>query len=528
MIRVRQIKVPVLKNNPAYLKNCLSQKIKIPNKDILDYSIVKLSIDARDKRNIFYVYELNVNIKEEEKLLKRNKSKDIFLVDDEKYRVPKKGNKKLKTPIVIVGSGPAGLFSALLLIENGYKPIVIERGEKIEQRILTVEKFWKTGILNENSNVQFGEGGAGTFSDGKLNTLVHDKSFRNQKVLETFVKYGAPKEILYLQKPHIGTDILRKVIINMRNAILHGGGSILYNSCLTDLFIEDNQLKAIQINNETKIDCQHLVLAIGHSARDTFSMIYNKKIKLTSKPFAIGIRIEHPQSVINESQYGDFAKFLPPATYKLTYNTPSGRGVYSFCMCPGGYVVNASSEKNRLTINGMSNAKRDSKNANSALVVTIYPKDFGMNPFDGMNFQRTLEQKAYEIGKGKIPVQLYKDFLNNQVTKNFGNFQSEIKGGYTFSNLNELFPDYIIQSLKEAIPVFGKRIAQFDMEDAILSGIESRTSSPVRIYRDENYESNIKGIYPCGEGAGYAGGITTSAIDGIRVAESIIQKYSNV
>ena len=527
MIRVRQVKIPVLKDNDDYIKRTLAKKLCININEILDYKINKKSIDARNKEDVLYIYEIDIKASNESDILKKNKSNDIFLKPDELYKLPNIGKEKLKSPIIVVGSGPAGLFAAYLLAETGYKPIIIERGEKIEDRVKTIENFWNTGILNINSNVQFGEGGAGTFSDGKLNTLTGDKFNRGKKVLETFVKFGAPSDILYLQKPHIGTDVLCQVIINIRKAIINMGGEFYYNSCLTDLIIEKGCLKAIKINNEKIIYCEHLILAIGHSARDTFEMIYEKHVEMQAKPFAIGIRVEHPQEIINNSQYGKFASFLPPASYKLTYNTKALRGVYSFCMCPGGYVVNASSEKNRLAINGMSNHARNSKNANSALVVTIGPDDYGNHPMDGMKFQRELEEKAYILGKGNIPLQLYKDYLNNKVSVNFCGFEPELKGNFTFANLNELFPNYINQSIKEAMPVFGKKIHHFDDDNVILSGVESRTSSPIKIIRDERFESNIKGIYPCGEGAGYAGGITTAAIDGIKVAESIIEKYSN-
>lgn len=526
MIRVRQVKVPVLEDNSEFLKMCIAKKLRVSLKDILSYKINKKSIDARNKEDVRFIYEVDVEVLEESKVLKKNKSVDVFLAPKEEYILPMSGHKKLESSIIIVGSGPAGLFAAYLLAECGYKPIVIERGEKIENRILTVEQFWNTGLLNPNSNVQFGEGGAGTFSDGKLNTLTGDAFFRNKKVLETFVKFGAPDDILYLQKPHIGTDVLRKVIVNMRNAIIKMGGVFYYNSCLTDFELEDSKLQAIEINHEKKVVCHHLILAIGHSARDTFEMLLKRNLDMEAKPFAVGVRVEHLQKFISEAQYGKFSSFLPPASYKLTYTTKENRGVYSFCMCPGGYVVNASSERERLAINGMSNHARDSKNANSALVVTVSPKDFGTNPLDGVLFQRKLEQKAYELGKGNIPLQLYKDYLCNQVSFGFGKYKTEMKGGYTFANLNELFPDYINTSLKEAMIHFGKKIPHFDDDSVLLSGIESRTSSPVRIIRNEHFESNIEGIYPCGEGAGYAGGITTAAIDGLKVAESIIKDYS--
>lgn len=527
MIRVRQVKISVSIDTEINLKYKVAKKLRIDIAEILDYKINKKSIDARNKKDVYYIYEVDILVGNEDDILKRNKHVDILKTPKEEYVIPKIGDKKLNGKIIVVGSGPAGLFASYLLAKNGYKPIIIERGEKIENRVKTVQKFWDEGILNNNSNVQFGEGGAGTFSDGKINTLVHDKFFRNKKVLETFVEFGAPEEILYLQKPHIGTDILRNIIINMRKKIEELGGKFLYNSCLTNIFVEDGKVYEIEINCKEVWSCEHLILAIGHSARDTFQMLYQNEIEMQAKPFALGVRIEHLQKDINESQYGEFASTLPPASYKLTYTSKNNRGVYSFCMCPGGYVVNASSEKKSIAINGMSNYRRDSKNANSALVVTVSPNDFGTHPLDGIKFQRKLEEKTYKIGNGKIPVQLYKDYKENKISEKFGKFVTEMKGDYEFANLNNLFPDFINESLKEAMLAFGKKINGFDSGDAILSGVESRTSSPVRILRNDNFESNIKGIYPCGEGAGYAGGIMTAAMDGMKVAEEIIKNYFN-
>ena len=525
MIRIRQVKIPISNDNNDHLKKKISHILKTKESDIKSFTIIKKSIDARDKNNILYVYEFDVDTDLENKILSNNNSSDIFLSPKEEYVFPESGNEKLDNKIVIVGSGPSGLFCSYLLTELGYKPIIIEQGEKVEDRVKTVNKFFETNKLNELSNVQFGEGGAGTFSDGKLNTLIKDKMFRGKKVFEIFVENGAPEEIMYLQKPHIGTDILREVIINMRNKIINRGGEFLYNTKLTNLVIEDNKIIGIEINNKERIDCSVLVLAIGHSARDTFYMLNNNHLEMKSKPFAIGLRIEHPSDMINKSQYGDNYKLLPPASYKLTYQTSTGRGVYSFCMCPGGFVVNASSEKNRLVVNGMSNYKRDERNSNSAIVVTVDSKDFGNELFSGIEFQRRLEEKAYDLGKGFIPVQLYNDFKNNKVSEELGEIIPNTKGKYTLSNLNDLFNKEIVDSIKEGIDNFGRKIKGFDREDAVLLGIESRTSSPVIIKRNEEFQSNILGVYPCGEGAGYAGGITTAAIDGIKVAEEIIKKY---
>ncbi len=524
MIRLRQIKIKIDDDKEFVLKTKIASKLNIDVTDIIKLKINKKSIDARKKEDIYYVYEVDVKIENEKKVLQKKKSKDIFKTPDENYTFNVIGTKKMQYRPVIVGSGPAGLFCAYFLAENGYKPIIIERGEPIEQRINTVEKFFTTGKLNINSNIQFGEGGAGTFSDGKLNTLVKDKFFRQKKIFEIFVENGAPAEIMYINKPHIGTDLLRNVIINIRKKIIKMGGEFKYNSCLTDLIIENNQLKAIEINHKNVISCDVLALAIGNSARDTFELLYKKGLTLTAKSFAVGVRIQHPQKMIDKAQYGD-NKLLTKASYKLVYQTKNKRGVYSFCMCPGGYVINASSSKKGVVTNGMSNHSRSSLNANSAIVVTVSPQDFGSNPLDGVNFQKKLESLAYEQGMGNIPIQLYKDYKENIVTKQLGLVKPILKGNYTLANLNAIFPDYINVSIKEAIEEFGKKIEGFNREDAILAGVESRTSCPICIKRDTFCMSNIIGLFPCGEGSGYAGGITTSAIDGVKTAENIAKIY---
>jgi len=524
MIRLRQVKVS-LDNRDKLLKK-VANILHINENDIKEYHIVKESIDARNKGNILLTYEIDILVDNEKKLLNKYGSNDIFKTPCEEFIFEVTGTKNLNTRPIIVGSGPAGLFCAYLLAEHGYNPLVIERGQCVEDRVKTIEEFWNTGKLNTNSNVQFGEGGAGTFSDGKLNTLVKDKKFIGKKVFEIFVEHGAPKEIMYLNKPHIGTDLLRQVIINMREKIISMGGEFRYNSCMTNIEIVNNEIKSICINNKETIPCDNLILAIGHSARDTFKILYEKGIYMESKPFAIGLRIEHSQKMINKSMYGmEYHPYLGQANYKLTYKCKNGRGVYSFCMCPGGYVVNASSEEGCLVVNGMSNHNRDSENANSAIVVTVSSKDFGNNPLDGVEYQRKLEKATYELGNGKIPLQLYKDFCDDKKSISLGNIKAITKGDYTFANLNDILPSYISSSIKEAILDFDKKIKGFARDDALLLGIESRTSSPVKIIRDDNFESNIKGIYPIGEGAGYAGGITTSAIDGIKMAVQFARKY---
>lgn len=517
MLRVRQVKVDVLKKDIIV---SLAKKLKVNENEIIDYEIIKESIDARNKNEIYYVYELDVNVKNESKIKMNN---DIFESQKREYVFSKTGSKKGN--IVIVGAGPAGLFAAYILSENGYKPLIIERGKKVEERIEDIEEFFKTNKLNPESNVQFGEGGAGAFSDGKLNTMVKDSLNRHFKVFDTFIKCGAPSDIMYSSHPHIGTDLLRIVIKNMREKIIEMGGTFRFDTKLTDLVIENNHLKEIILNENEHMKCDALILAIGHSARDTFKMLYERKLIMEPKPFAVGIRAIHDQNMINESQYGKkYKDVLPNASYKLTYQAGS-RGVYTFCMCPGGYVINASSEKGKLAINGMSNHDRASGYANSAIIVTITERDFGTHPLDGIEYQRILEKKAYEMGNGKIPIQLLKDFNDNKKSSSFGTIKPLFKSEYEFSDLNQILPRYISESLKEAFPNFGRKIKGFDNGDTILAGIESRTSSPVRIVRLDNFESNIKGIYPCGEGAGYAGGITSAAIDGIKVAEELAKIY---
>lgn len=528
MLRIRQIEVPIDSEQEKMIRKKCSKILGVREDEIVGLKINKKSLDARKKPFLYYVYEVDVSVVREEKILSKTRNRDVFQMPEEVYHFPNQGEERLNFRPVIVGAGPAGLFCGYMLATYGYQPLILERGEKVEDRIKTVEEFWQSGKLDFSSNVQFGEGGAGTFSDGKLTTLVKDPFYRQKKVLEIFVECGAPQEILYESKPHIGTDLLRNIIINMRNKIISMGGEFRYHSLLTDLVIRDNQIKQIKINNQEMIDVDVLVLALGHSARDTFEMLSKTEIVMRAKPFAVGVRIEHPQSMINENQYGmENSKILPPASYKLTYHTKDNRGVYTFCMCPGGFVVNSSSEVGYLAINGMSNYRRDTENANSAIIVTISPKDFGENPLDGLNFQRNLEKKAYLLGKGKIPIQTYGDFKCDQKSISFGDVKPIMKGNYIFSNLWEIFPNYITKSLIEAIEYFDTKIKGFGRSDAILSAVESRTSSPIKIERNNFGVSAILGVYPTGEGAGYAGGITSSAMDGIFQAENIAKKYQN-
>lgn len=522
MIRIGEIKLK-LTQDESILKQKIAKKLHIHEHDILEYSIYKRALDARKKEDIHYVYTVDVKLKNEKKVLEHTRAKNVTIAPDMTYYFPC-GKSLLKTRPVIIGFGPAGMFSGLLLAEMGLCPIILERGEDIDKRTQTVQKFWQGGELNTESNVQFGEGGAGTFSDGKLTT--RSKDIRSRKVLQEFVEAGAPKEILYDNKPHIGTDKLKTVVKNIRKKILSLGGEIHFESKVTDLKIAENNIKAVIVNDGERINTETVILATGHSARDIFELLHKKGIAMEQKPFAMGVRIEHKQNSINTVQYGENAVKLPPADYKLTYTTKKGRGVYTFCMCPGGYVVNASSEKGGIAINGMSEYKRDGENANSALLVQVFPEDLkSESVLAGIALQRELEQKAYRVGNGAVPIQLVGDFLNGTNTNTWGDITSTCLPRTAFCNINDILPHFMTEALKEALTEFGKKLKGFDNPYAILTAIESRSSSPVRIVRNQQKESiTVSGLYPTGEGAGYAGGIVSAAIDGIIVAEQVFQK----
>ena len=524
MIQITQIKLPYF-HTEADMEQKIRKLLRLSPNQKFTYKIIKKSIDARKKPELFLVYTCHVCCENESAIVKRAKSASITMTSVKYYQRPVAGELPLEHPPLIIGAGPAGLFAAFLLAEAGYHPILIERGKPVEERTKDVENFWKTGVLDTSSNVQFGEGGAGTFSDGKLNTVVKDPSYRNQYVLETFVRFGAPSNILYENKPHIGTDILCQVIRNMRNYLLEKGVEIHFETTATDFVIRNNTITEV-ICEDKRFLVSAVVLALGHSARDTFDTLYKLQIPMEVKNFAVGFRVEHPQQMINDALYGIQKTKMPSAPYKVTANFPNGRGVYSFCMCPGGYVVNSSSEEKRLVVNGMSYSGRNSQNANSAIIVSVNSTDFaGTDALAGMRFQQKLEEKANALACGNIPQQLYGDFRLKKDSVNYGDFTSCVKGKYSFANLRGLLSKDMEESLIQGMEHFGHIIPGFDRYDAILSGIESRTSSPLRIIRNESYESMIKGIYPCGEGAGYAGGITSAAMDGIKVAEAIIKKY---
>lgn len=547
MLRVNQITCPI-DHTETQLFSALCRKLKCRESDILSWKILKRSLDARKKPRLFFSYILLAECREEEKLLKRlKKDKDLAKEDSQQFRFQVTGKIPLRKRPVIIGTGPAGLFCGLELAKAGFCPILLERGKDVERRTADVEAFWKGGTFSENSNVQFGEGGAGTFSDGKLNTLVKDKSGRNTHVLETFVRFGAKENILYDQKPHLGTDVLKKIVKGMREEIVSLGGEVYFERTVTNIETHiaenDRKIAKIEINGNEWLETEVLVPAIGHSARDTFFLFYDKGLKMEAKPFAVGFRVQHPQDFINRAQYGEQGKaalsVLGAASYKLTAKAADGRGVYTFCMCPGGYVVNASSEKGHLAVNGMSYSGRDGECANSAVIVSVEPKDFvGMedsHPLAGIYFQRELERKAYEAAAGKIPVQKYGDFcemlLKNGIIKEpvhrnaIRPFLPAVKGLYEEADLTGIMPPVLCRAFWDGMEQMDGKIHGFASDEVWLCGIESRTSSPVRICRDETGQSNIRGIYPCGEGAGYAGGITSAAMDGIKTAQEIAKIY---
>ncbi len=548
MIRINQLKLNI-NHTKSDLEKAIIKKLKLKNADI-SYEIVKKSIDARKKDEIKFIYSVDVNVKSsdlsnnsktrlkdinelEKSVIKYVNDKNIMLTHPLKYYLPIQGNEELNTRPIVVGMGPAGLFCALMLAISGFKPILIEQGEAVDERDISVNAFWSGKKLNPFSNVQFGEGGAGTFSDGKLNTQIKDKSGRIKKVLEIFCEHGASEEIKYINKPHIGTDVLKNVVKNIREDIIAKGGQVFFNTKLVNFTINDNNIRSCRFLNvktkeEFNIGSEILVLAIGHSSRDSFKLLKYKNFNMEPKAFAVGVRMEHPQDFIGKNQYGESYKVLPAADYKLTHTCKNGRGVYSFCMCPGGFVVNSSSEEGKLCVNGMSYSARDGQNANSAIITTVTPDDFDNNddPLCGMYFQEELEKKAFEAADGNVPIQLYIDFKDKKTSQKIGTVLPQIKGSYDFADINSILPDYICESLVEAIESFSGQIKGFNMDDSVLSAVESRTSSPVRILRDDNLRSNISNVYPCGEGAGYAGGIVSAAVDGIKVFEKIFEKYT--
>lgn len=519
MIRLNNIKIRENLSDTEVFKRAIA-KNKIKQEEVKEWNIYKKSIDARKKDDIYYNYSINVKLKDVKKENKFGKVKE-----EEWQEIEVKRNSKYKP--VIIGMGPAGLFAGLLLVDNGIKPIILERGKCVEERIKDVENFANNREFSSTSNIQFGEGGAGTFSDGKLNT-GNSANMYSRKVLEEFVRFGAPEEILYTAKPHIGTDNLRKIVKNIREYIISKGGQVLFNTKATDFEIENETIKAVICENN-RIETDAVILAIGHSARDTFKKLYELGVEIQPKNFAVGTRIEHLQEDINKAQYGENIKLkLPVADYKLVYHAKNGRTCYTFCMCPGGQVMASNSEENSIVTNGMSNFARDGKNSNSALLVNVTVEDYYRNsPLDGMYFQEDLEQKAFKLGGGNYnaPAQRVEDFIDGRKTEKFGKIKPTYMPGVTEADLNEILPEFVTETMKEAIIELDKKLHGFAKKDAVLTGVETRSSSPVQIIRDKDSLNsvNVKGLYPCGEGAGYAGGIMTSAIDGLKCAIKVCQ-----
>lgn len=532
MIRVPEIKLTIHEDE-IVIKDKIIQKLKLKPNDLISYSIYKQSVDARKKDMLYFIYTVDVIVQDEESVLKRIKNIQAIKNNEDEYKQVESGSQILSHRPIVIGSGPCGLFTALILAQRGYNPLVLERGKKVDERAKDVDLFWREGILNPNSNVQFGEGGAGTFSDGKLTTQI--KNSRCRKVLQEFVKAGAPEEILYKQKPHVGTDILRGVVTNMRDTIISLGGEFRFNSIVTnivtDSIMNNNVVSGVTINEKEFIPADVVILAIGHSSRDTFEMLYENNVEIIQKSFSIGVRIEHPQKLVNNAQYGKFAEHprVGAAEYKLSHRAKNGRGVYTFCMCPGGMVVGASSEQGGIVTNGMSEHSRDQENANSALLVNIGPEDYkSSHPLAGMYLQREYEQKAFKLvgGTYNAPAQLVGDFMKGTPSIGPGKIKPSYLPNVTWTNLANCLPDYAVEAIKEGIITFNNKLKGFSDPNAVMTGPETRSSSPIRIQRDSNYESNIKGLYPAGEGAGYAGGITSAAVDGIQVAEAIISAYT--
>lgn len=502
-MQINGITIPV--TQPQDIAAALQRKC---GRKATSWRILKRSIDAR-KTPVRFVYNIEAVFDGQE------------LPPLERLKVPKVQS---DTRPIIIGFGPCGMFAALILAKSGLRPIILERGKRIEQRHQDVENFWKGGALLPHSNVQFGEGGAGTFSDGKLTTLIGSPLCA--EVMETFIECGAPEEIRYLSRPHIGTDILRDVVTALRQKIEYYGGEIRFECKASDLYIENGQLLGVH-TDQGLIPTRHTILAIGHSARDTLEMLHRQGIPMVPKSFSVGARIEHPQQLINHSQYGKAAHVLGAADYKLSYHTRQGRGVYTFCMCPGGLVVAAASEEQMVVTNGMSYHARDGQNANAALLVGISPKDYGEeHPLSGMYFQRKLERAAFQAGGSNYhaPCQRLDDFMAERDSVRLGMVHPTYRPGVTPSAMDRVLPHYICEAMREAIPVFARRIKGYDLPDALLTGVESRTSSPVRILRDEQMQSALTGLYPAGEGAGYAGGIMSAAVDGIKVALKLIDQ----
>ncbi len=536
MLRLTELRLPI-DHPPEALLPAIAKRLGLAVADVVDFTVFKRSYDARKAALLTFIYTVDVAVSNEAAVLKKlGKDRNVGPAPDTSYRFVAKAPENLKLRPVVVGFGPCGIFAALLLAQMGFRPIVLERGKAVRERTQDTWGLWRKNVLNPESNVQFGEGGAGTFSDGKLYSQIKDPRHLGRKVLAEFVKAGAPEEILYVAKPHIGTFRLVGMVEQMRAEIIELGGEIRFQQRVVGLEIEKGCVHGVQLAGGETIAADHVVLALGHSARDTFEALHAQGVFMEPKPFSVGFRIEHPQSLIDKARLGPHAgnPLLGAADYKLVHHAANGRAVYSFCMCPGGTVVAATSEPNRVVTNGMSQYSRNERNANAGIVVNVSPEDFGgdaEHPLAGIEFQRQLESRAFELGGGtyEAPAQLVGDFLAGRPSTQLGSVEPSYKPGVHLTDLATALPPYAIAAMREALPAFGQQIKGFDMADAVLTGVETRTSSPLRITRGEDLQSlNIKGLYPAGEGAGYAGGILSAGVDGIKVAEAVARDLAGL
>jgi uncharacterized FAD-dependent dehydrogenase len=526
MLRITELKLP-LDHAESQIKTAIIARLGITHDDFIAYSVFRLGHDARKRSAIELVYTLDVTVKNESEVLARHQNDPhICLTPDTTYQFVTHATQPLKQRPIIIGTGPCGLFAGLILAQMGFRPIILERGKEVRERTKDTFGLWRKAVFNPESNVQFGEGGAGTFSDGKLYTQIKDPKHYGRKVLTEFVKAGAPEEILTVSKPHIGTFKLVSMVEQIRATIESLGGVVVFQSRVDELIIDNGQVRGVTLANGETLSSDYVVLAVGHSARDTFKMLYERGVYMEAKPFSIGFRIEHPQSLIDVCRFGKYAghPLLGAADYKLVHHCKNGRSVYSFCMCPGGTVVAATSEEGHVVTNGMSQYSRNERNANSAIVVGITPDDYPEHPLAGIDLQRKLEAHAFVLGGSnyQAPAQRVGDFLAHRPSENMGSVQPSYTPNVCLTDLSTALPDYAIEAIREALPAFDKKIKGFAMDDAILTGVETRTSSPIRIKRGVDYQSiNTRGLYPAGEGAGYAGGILSAAVDGIKVAEAV-------